>query len=145
MGSAYGNAFNAGSLTPYAFGGTPGGALGGRYGRIVSHPTLFPMSSGSGLAGEAGAEAVMPLKRGPDGRLGVAGGGGGGGDTQIIVNDHRTASGSQPVQTDTSSGPDGKRMISLTIRDEVNSAIRDGNTDASLNMQYGLQRQIIQR
>ncbi|NGP18696.1 hypothetical protein [Devosia aurantiaca] len=29
-----------------------------------------------GLAGEAGPEAIMPLQRGADGRLGVAGGGG---------------------------------------------------------------------
>ena len=31
-----------------------------------------------GLAGERGAEAIMPLARGPDGRLGVAAQGGGG-------------------------------------------------------------------
>jgi phage-related minor tail protein len=42
-------------------------ALGG----IVTRPTLFPMANGMGLMGEAGAEAVMPLERGPGGRLGV--------------------------------------------------------------------------
>jgi phage-related minor tail protein len=35
------------------------------------------IGGGVGLAGEAGPEAIMPLKRGPDGRLGVAGAGGG--------------------------------------------------------------------
>jgi phage-related minor tail protein len=35
------------------------------------------MQGGVGLAGEAGPEAIMPLARGPDGRLGVAGHGGG--------------------------------------------------------------------
>jgi phage-related minor tail protein len=35
------------------------------------------MQGGVGLAGEAGPEAIMPLQRGPDGRLGVAAGGGG--------------------------------------------------------------------
>lgn len=45
-------------------------------GGIVSKPTIFPMASGFGLMGEAGPEAIMPLKRGRDGKLGVAGGGG---------------------------------------------------------------------
>jgi len=50
-----------GGLTPFASGG------------VIGAPTYFPLSSGSlGLAGEAGAEAIMPLMRGPDGRLGVA-------------------------------------------------------------------------
>jgi phage-related minor tail protein len=51
-------------ITPFANGG------------IVSSPTLFPMSGGSslGLMGEAGSEAILPLTRGSDGRLGVAAG-----------------------------------------------------------------------
>ena len=54
-----------GGVTPFAKGG------------VVAAPSYFPMSGGLGLMGEAGAEAIMPLRRGPDGRLGVAGGGGG--------------------------------------------------------------------
>lgn len=63
-----------GGLTPFASGGvvTPF-ASGG----VVSAPSYFPMAGGFGLMGEAGPEAIMPLQRGPDGRLGVAGGGGG--------------------------------------------------------------------
>lgn len=49
--------------TPFAKGG------------VVAAPTYFPMARGLGLAGEAGAEAILPLARGSDGRLGVAGGG----------------------------------------------------------------------
>lgn len=45
-------------------------------GGVVTGPTLFPMANGMGLMGEAGPEAVMPLKRGADGKLGVSGGGG---------------------------------------------------------------------
>lgn len=41
-------------------------------GGIVSRPTFFGMSGGLGLMGERGAEAILPLARGPDGRLGVA-------------------------------------------------------------------------
>ena len=46
-------------------------------GGVVSGPTQFPMRNGRGLMGEAGPEAIMPLARGPDGRLGVQAGGGG--------------------------------------------------------------------
>lgn len=47
-------------------------------GGVVSAPTYFPMGqSGLGLMGEAGAEAIMPLARGRDGRLGVRTQGGG--------------------------------------------------------------------
>jgi phage-related minor tail protein len=46
-------------------------------GGVVGAPTYFPLGRGLGLMGERGAEAVMPLARGSDGRLGVRGGGGG--------------------------------------------------------------------
>ena len=42
-------------------------------GGVIGAPTYFPLSHGGlGLAGEAGPEAIVPLTRGPDGRLGVA-------------------------------------------------------------------------
>lgn len=47
-------------------------------GGVIAAPSFFPLGRGLGLAGEAGAEAILPLARGSDGRLGVAGGGGGG-------------------------------------------------------------------
>jgi phage-related minor tail protein len=57
-----GNALSglSGSVAPFAEGG------------IVSSPTLFGMGSNFGLMGERGAEAVLPLSRGPNGQLGVA-------------------------------------------------------------------------
>lgn len=62
-----------GGLVPFAKGGVVRPfAEGG----VVSAPTYFPLRGGLGLMGERGAEAIMPLARGPDGRLGVAGGGG---------------------------------------------------------------------
>lgn len=65
------------------------GALGGivpfARGGVVSAPSYFPMPGGlTGLAGEAGPEAILPLSRGPDGRLGVAAGGGR--PTSVTVN-----------------------------------------------------------
>lgn len=65
-------------LVPNAQGGvyaTP--ALAAYSGSIVSRPTVFPFAKGIGLMGEAGPEAILPLKRGSDGKLGVASGGGG--------------------------------------------------------------------
>lgn len=41
-------------------------------GGVVNGPTAFSMGSGLGVMGEAGPEAIMPLRRGADGRLGVA-------------------------------------------------------------------------
>lgn len=55
-----GGAFASGRVMPFAKGG------------VVSSPTHFAMRGGAGLMGEAGPEAIMPLARGADGRLGVA-------------------------------------------------------------------------
>ena len=64
FGFQKGGAFSAGNVVPFANGG------------IVGSPTYFGMSGGrTGLMGEAGPEAIMPLKRGPNGKLGVEGGG----------------------------------------------------------------------
>lgn len=60
-----GGAFSQGKVMPFAKGG------------VVSSATTFPMSSGFGLMGEAGPEAIMPLSRGADGSLGVRAQGGG--------------------------------------------------------------------
>ncbi len=65
-------------VTAYAAGGVPGRVIPFAEGGVVSAPTYFPMSGGMGLMGEAGAEAILPLKRGADGALGVAAEGGGG-------------------------------------------------------------------
>lgn len=63
----------------------PGAAgLSAYSGNIVSSPTLFPFAKGMGLMGEAGPEAVMPLSRGSDGKLGVKASGGSG-DVQVNI------------------------------------------------------------
>lgn len=46
-------------------------------GGVIGTPSYFPMQGGLGLAGEAGPEAIMPLARGSDGKLGVASSNGG--------------------------------------------------------------------
>ena len=61
---ANGASFSQGRVMPFAQGG------------VVSSPMTFPMRGGTGLMGEAGPEAILPLARGADGRLGVRAGGG---------------------------------------------------------------------
>ena len=84
--SANGNVFSNGNLVPYADGGVVGG------------PTYFPMNDGrTGLMGEAGPEAIMPLKRGKDGKLGVQAEGGAG-DVIIHQNFNFQANGDESVK-----------------------------------------------
>lgn len=72
-GFALGGAFRHGRIMAYANGGIPD---------YVNSPTLAPMA----LFGEAGPEAIMPLRRGPDGRLGVEVNGS---DNQAVVSELR--------------------------------------------------------
>ena len=64
-------------ILPFARGGVPGHFVPFAAGGVVSAPSYFPMGRNLGLMGEAGAEAILPLRRGTDGRLGVAASGGG--------------------------------------------------------------------
>lgn len=70
---ARGNVFAGGKVQAFARGG------------VVAAPTYFPMASGVGLMGERGAEAIMPLQRGADGRLGVAATGGRGAQVTVHI------------------------------------------------------------
>jgi lambda family phage tail tape measure protein len=83
---AKGGAFYGGrEITAFASGG------------VVSSPTYFPMAGGrTGLMGEAGPEAVMPLRRGRDGRLGVASAGGGGDTIAVSLQTSIDARGATP-------------------------------------------------
>ena len=72
--SANGNVFQNGSLMKFANGG------------VVTSPTAFPMKGGTGVMGEAGPEAVMPLVRSANGKLGVQASGGSSGGQTFVVN-----------------------------------------------------------
>jgi len=99
--SAKGNVFANNKIVPFAYGG------------VVNKPTLFPMANGAGLMGEAGPEAIMPLRRGRDGRLGVEASGGAGG---IIVN--VDASGSS-VEGDASQSRELGQALGAAVKAEL--------------------------
>jgi len=83
---AKGGAFGSNGIIPFAKGG------------VVSAPTLFPFANGIGLMGEAGPEAIMPLKRGSNGKLGVEASGSGA--TNIVINVDATGSSVQGNQAE---------------------------------------------
>ena len=126
---ANGAAFAGGNVIPFARGG------------VVGRPTLFPMANGMGLMGEAGPEAVMPLRRGPGGRLGVEASGAGGGG--VVVNIHNYAKGTK-ASAKQSKGPGGEMQIDVIVAMvEGKMASRMSNGQGSLGRviegKYGLQ------
>lgn len=74
----------AGFLTPQAASGAS--IIPHANGGIVASPTYFSAGHAIGLMGERGAEAIMPLARGADGRLGVVAQGDGGRPVSVTVN-----------------------------------------------------------
>ena len=103
FGSANGNAFVDGKEQKYAYGG------------VVNKPTIFPMANGLGLMGEAGyPEAILPLKRGSNGKLGVQSTGGSVGNIVVNVD----ASGSS-VEGDQQQGKELGRIIATAIQSEL--------------------------
>jgi len=103
-----GNIYAHNKIVPFAKGG------------IVDSPTLFKFSQGTGLMSEAGPEAIMPLRRGAGGRLGVEASGGG---TSVVVN--VDASGST-VEGDAQDARNLGRAISSAVQQELVRQRRPG-------------------
>jgi lambda family phage tail tape measure protein len=91
-------------------------------GGIVDKPTMFPFANGTGLMGEAGPEAIMPLRRGRDGRLGVEAAGGGGG-VNVTVNVDATGT---RAQGDEGRAGQFARAISEAVKNEIVTQKRPG-------------------
>ena len=106
--SAYGNVVANNKIVPFAYGG------------VVNKPTLFPMANGAGLMGEAGPEAIMPLRRNASGRLGVESSGGVG---NVVVNVDATGS---SVQGDQPSSEQLGRAIGQAVQAELIKQKRPG-------------------
>ncbi len=81
LGQAFSGLLAGGGSLAFANGGVLQGGMPVPFasGGVIASPIAFPLGGGNtGIAGERGAEAIMPLARGPDGRLGVKSDGGGG-------------------------------------------------------------------
>ena len=107
--NAMGNAYAKNGIVPFAYGG------------VVNRPTLFPFAKGIGLMGEAGPEAILPLRRGSDGRLGVSSSGGG----STVVNVSVDASGTA-VEGDGPGANQMGRIIGAAVQAEIVKMQRPG-------------------
>ena len=107
--SANGDVVGSSGIQAYADGGVVGG------------PTMFQHGGGLGVMGEAGPEAIMPLSRGSNGKLGVQMEGGGGGDT-YVTNNHYSIS--------ANTSEDTKRLVTQTIQQATPTIT--ANTKASI-------------
>jgi lambda family phage tail tape measure protein len=119
---AYGSGYTAAQLAtlPMAKGGAfdygiHAFAKGGAFtNSVVDSPTMFKFAKGTGLMGEAGPEAIMPLKRDSNGNLGVSNPGGGG-NVEVVVNNYSTAQAETRETTDSR----GNRRIEVVVGDMV--------------------------
>lgn len=108
--NANGNAFVNGHLQPFANGG------------VVSSPTMFPMSGNrTGIMGEKGAEAIMPLKRAANGQLGVQAQ-----TAPATVNIYNQSD----SRIETVQRPDGETDVFIR---RVNNALRNERTQAGFS------------
>lgn len=107
---------------------------------IVTSPTYFRFARGgkfgTGLMGEAGPEAIMPLTRTSDGSLGVAvtGSTGGDGSLTVIINNYS----SEQVQAQETTGQDGQRQLEIMIGSLINKHLSSGKADKAMGSRYGL-------
>lgn len=107
-----------------AFGGLP--SLSRYSGGVYNSPTFFGFASG-GVFGEAGPEAIMPLKRGKGGKLGVEASG-----MQVTFQVIDQSNRGMSVQTSESTGPNGEKVLRAVIRDAVRAEIASGRADSAL-------------
>lgn len=101
---------------------------------IVSRPTTFAFAKGTGLMGESGPEAIMPLKRGANGSLGIQGGGGG--NVDVVVNNY----GSEKAKTKETTDARGNRRIEVIIGEMTAVEMNRPNSpvQASMRSTFGL-------
>ena len=119
MGFADGGVISGGTeVKAYANGGVVGG------------PTTFPMAGGkTGLMGEAGPEAIMPLKRGANGKLGVQMEGGGGDTINVVQNFNFQSNGDATIkQLIAQAAPKIAQMTKSSLLDDRR---RGGSTKAA--------------
>ncbi len=90
-----------------------------------------------GIAGEAGPEAILPLRRLPSGDLGVAAMAGGVAAPQVIVTINNNVADAQVTASPPQRLPDGRTLFVLSV-EQTRQAIEAGLFDRQLGRRYGL-------
>lgn len=110
-------------------------------GGVVNRTTAFGMRGGLGIMGEAGPEAIMPLKRGRDGSLGVASAGGS--NVQVVVNNY---SGAQVKQQETVDSR-GNRKVEVVVGEMASGEVqRSGSAmQRGIGSTFGMRPALIAR
>jgi len=107
-------------------GGIQAFAKGGMFtNSLVTSPTLFKFAHGTGLMGEAGPEAIMPLKRDGQGNLGVRASNNSG-QTSVVVNNYSSSQATTKETVDSR----GNRKIEVVIGEMVAQEV--GRTGSSM-------------
>ena len=96
--------------------------------QVVSRPTMFAHGGGFGVMGEAGPEAIMPLTRAPNGKLGVAAQGGSGvqNNVNISVSISQTGNAESDSKADSEQGRRIARMLDGKIIEVLARESRPG-------------------
>ena len=121
--TALGNSFQGGTGLPHG---------------VYTQPTLFKFANGgmfgsrTGLLGEAGPEAIVPLKR-HGAKLGV-------GASPVNINVYNNNNSENQVSTRESTNDDGSRQIDILIEKKVRDGIASGSFDRAFRGSYGLTR-----
>lgn len=130
--NAKGGVYGASDYTAFAKGGAFTNA-------VIDTPTFFKFAKGSGfgngLMGEAGPEAIMPLKRSSDGSLGVDATGVGG-TTNVIVEINNYTS--EEISTTETENSDGQKTLQVTIGKMINAHLSQGKADKVMTARYGV-------
>lgn len=134
--SAKGNVFGYDNVIPFARGGA-------FTNRVVDRPTIFPFAKGTGLMGEAGPEAVMPLRRDSAGRLGVVAAGAGGAQFNMTVVNNTGAEVKTEKRKNDSGGFDIVTMIDNTVAGRMASPGSESNR--ALRTNFGAKQQLTRR
>jgi len=111
--NATGGVYNSPSLSAYS-------------GGIYDKPQIFTFAKGIGIFGEAGPEAILPLKRTSSGELGVKAEASGA--VNVVVNNYTSAE----VKTNIETLADGTRQIIMTIENVVKGMVNSGKLDGVL-------------
>jgi hypothetical protein len=129
--NASGGAYDTSGAVAFAKGGTFTNS-------IVSNPTLFRFAQGTGLMGEAGPEAIMPLTRTADGSLGIRAVSQSPGDgSQAVVINIINNTGEDVTQSE-KTGSDGTREIEIIIGSTVAKMTQNGQLDGAMKSRYGI-------